>query len=166
LTADRTVQCARLALCRAAVPGQVRERRGPAGLLIADLPPFLLGDKNAGPSFAFSLVIFPQEGTSCSVSLHRRLFYIGGCRIDKVGARCVSSARRDQCGGLRASSVATATVVGRAVTQRQGTLDIELVATHLDNLGGAQSASIDCGCSVGTGSQLWLYIGRFSPQLA
>ena len=62
--------------------------------------------------------------------------------------------------------VPTATVVRRATTQRQGPLDIELVAAHLDSLGDAQSAPIDCGCSVGTGSQLWLYIGRFSPQLA
>ena len=39
-------------------------------------------------------------------------------------------------------------------------------ATRTDGLGDAQSAPIDCGCSVGTGSQVWLYIGRFSPQLA
>jgi hypothetical protein len=57
---------------------EVRECQGPwrqvSRTSVSGPSPFW-GDKKPRPVGAMLAVIFPQEGTSCSVSLHRRLFY-------------------------------------------------------------------------------------------
>lgn len=103
-------------------------------------------------------------GHFCPIMLgmHRRLF-LGGRKSTRWEPGALAALAGICVGGRSAIS---RSYRDRRQARNQGPLDIEPVAAHLDSLGAAQFAPIDCGCSVGTGSQLWLYIGRFSPQLA